>query len=164
EKVLGYPTAAFFGCSHSFGGYAGSHAEYIRVPYADKGCFKIPDELSYEQGLFASDAFPTAYMGAEMAVEPGDVVDVLRAGGVGQIAVVIAWLKKASRVFVIDKYDYRLSVAAENGNDETLNYEKTDIFEALKEATGGHGPDVCIDAVGMEANSTGIEDLYDNAK
>ena len=85
EELLGYPTAAFFGCSHLYGGYAGSHAEFIRVPYADKGCFKIPGDLPYEKALFSSDAFPTGYMAADMAVKPGDIVAVWGAGGVGQI-------------------------------------------------------------------------------
>ena len=164
EKTSGYPTGAFFGCSHLFGGYAGSHAEYIRVPYADQGCFKIPEELSYEQGLFASDAAPTGYMAADMAVTPGDIVAVWGAGAVGQMAIAAAWLKGASRVICIDKYVFRLDLAAKHLQAELLNYETTDIREALKEMTGGRGPDVCIDAVGMEAQSTGIEDLYDKAK
>jgi len=164
EKISGYPTGAFFGCSHLFGGYAGSHAEYIRVPYADHGCFKIPEGLSYEQGLFVSDAMPTGYMAADMAVKPGDIVAIWGAGAVGQMCAVSAWLKGASRVFIIDKHSYRLGLAATHTRSEALNYEETDIREVLKESTGGRGPDVCIDAVGMESNTTGFEDFYDKAK
>lgn len=164
EKIVGSPTAAFFGCSHLYGGYAGSHAEYIRVPYAEHGCFKIPEELSYEQALFASDALPTGYMAADMAVKPGDIVAIWGAGGVGQLAAASAWIKGASRVLIIDKYNYRLSLASKNTKAEVLNYTQTDVLETLKEATGGRGPDVCIDAVGMEANSTGFEDIYDKGK
>lgn len=164
EKMVGYPTGAFFGCSHLFGGYAGSHAQYIRVPYADQGCFKIPETLSYEQGLFVSDAMPTGYMAADMAVKPGDIVAVWGAGAVGQMSAMSAWLKGASRVFIIDKYAYRLGLAAMHTGSEALNYEETDIREVLKEATGGRGPDVCIDAVGMESDATGFENFYDKAK
>lgn len=164
EKLLGYPTAAFFGCSHLYGGYAGSHAEYIRVPYADKGCFNIPEALSYEQALFASDAFPTGYMSADMSVKPGDIVVVWGAGGVGQMAMISAWLKGAARVFAVDRFDYRLAMAAKNAKAEVYNYQDTDISEVLKEATGGRGPDVCIDAVGLEAHTTGIEQVYDKVK
>ena len=46
DKALGYPVASFPGYSHAFGGYAGSHAEYIRLPYADMGCFRLPDEIT----------------------------------------------------------------------------------------------------------------------
>jgi len=164
EELLGYPTAAFFGCSHLYGGYAGSHAEYIRVPYADKGCFKIPEALSYEKALFSSDAFPTGFMAADMAVRPGDIVAVWGAGGVGQMAMISAWLKGASRVVAIDRFDYRLTMAAKYARAEVYNYADTDILEVLKEATGGRGPDVCIDAVGLEAKTTGIENVYDKVK
>ena len=164
EKMVGYPTGAFFGCSHLFGGYAGSHAEYIRVPYADMGCFKIPDSLTFEQSLFASDALSTGYMAADIAVKPGDIVAVWGAGAVGQMAAASAWLKGASRVIIIDQYNFRLSLAALHTKSETLNYMDSDILESLKEKTGGRGPDVCIDAVGMESNSTGFEDIYDKGK
>lgn len=164
EELLGYPTAAFFGCSHLYGGYAGSHAEYIRIPYADKGCFKIPDGLNWDQALFSSDAFPTGYMAADMAVQPGDIVAVWGAGGVGQMAMISAWLKGASRVIAIDRFDYRLGMAARHARAEAFNYEDTDILEVLKEATGGRGPDVCIDAVGLEAKTTGLEEAYDKVK
>lgn len=103
-------------------------------------------------------------MAADMAVKPGDIVAVWGAGAVGQMAIAGAWLKGASRVICIDKYDFRLDIAAKHLQAELLNYEKDDIREVLKEMTGGRGPDVCIDAVGMEANSTEIEDLYDKAK
>lgn len=99
-----------------------------------------------------------------MAVKSGDIVAVWGAGAVGQMAIAAAWLKGASRVICIDKYVFRLDLAAKHLQAELLNYETTDIREALKEMTGGRGPDVCIDAVGMEAQSTGMEDLYDKAK
>ena len=164
EPLMGYPTAAFYGCSHMYGGYAGSHAEYVRVPYAEEGCFKIPPSLSYAQALFVSDALSTGYMAADIAVKPGDVVVVWGAGAVGQMAMASAWLKGASRVIAIDKYSYRLKLAIEKHQVDAYNYEEVDVFEILKESTAGNGPDVCIDAVGMEANTTGIEDLYDKAK
>ncbi|HYH56233.1 MAG TPA: alcohol dehydrogenase catalytic domain-containing protein, partial [Anseongella sp.] len=88
EKVYGYATAGIFGYSHTFGGYAGSHAQFIRVPFADRGAFKIPEELSDEQVLFVSDAFPTGYMAADMAgIKGGDIVAVWGCGGVGQMAI-----------------------------------------------------------------------------
>ena len=164
EKMAGYPTGAFLGCSQTFGGYSGSHAEYIRVPYADHGCFKIPDSLSYEQGLFSSDALSTGYMAADIAVKSGDIVAVWGAGAVGQMAALSAWLKGASRVLIIDKYSYRLNLAARHTKAEAINYEEVDVLETLKELTGGRGPDVCIDCVGMESNSTGFEHIYDKLK
>jgi len=165
EKIFQYPTAGIFGYSHLFGGYAGSHAEYIRVPFADYGAFKIPEEIRDEQAVFVSDGVPTGYMAAEMAgVKPGDIVAVWGAGGVGQMAIQSAYLMGAERVIAIDRLDYRLAAAATHGKAEVINFESADVLETLKEATGGRGPDCCIDAVGMEANSTGLEHYYDRTK
>jgi threonine dehydrogenase-like Zn-dependent dehydrogenase len=165
EPLFGYPTAGIFGYSHMFGGYAGSHAEYIRVPYADKGAFVIPGDLSYEKVLFASDAFPTGYMAADMAVKPGDVVAVWGCGAVGLMAMKSAWLKGASRVIAIDRFDYRLATAKSYAGAEIMNYREIDAIEELKELTGGRGPDCCIDAVGMEARAaSNFEHVYDRAK
>ncbi|HAX79417.1 MAG TPA: glutathione-dependent formaldehyde dehydrogenase, partial [Cyanobacteria bacterium UBA11372] len=55
-------------------------------------------------------------------------------------------------------------MAKEFANAETINYEEIDAGEALKEMTGGRGPDACIDAVGLEAHGTGLEGFYDEAK
>lgn len=165
EKIFGDTTAGIFGYSHAFGGYAGSHAEYIRVPFADNGAFKVPDGLKDEQVIFASDAFPTGFMAAEMCdIRPGDIVAVWGCGGVGQMAIRSAYLMGAEKVIAIDRIPERLAMARDYGGAEVLNFEETDILEALKELTGGRGPDKCIDAVGMEAESTGLEDLYDRAK
>lgn len=165
EKMLGHSPAGIFGYSHIFGGYAGSHAQYIRVPFADTGCFKIPEQLTYDQSIFISDAFPTGYMGAWMAgIEPGDVVGVWGAGGVGQMCIKSAYLMGASKVICIDRIPERLETARTIGQAEVLNYEEVDVLEALKEMTGGRGPDRCIDAVGLEAHSTGLIHQYDKAK
>lgn len=165
EKLYGESTAAIFGYSHAFGGYAGSHANYIRVPFADNGSFKIPEGLSDEQVLFASDAFPTGYMAADMAaIKGGDTVAIWGCGGVGQMAIKSAYLLGAERVIAIDRIPERLEMAKKQGGAEVINYEEVDIQEALKEMTGGRGPDSCIDAVGMEAHSPGIDYFYDKVK
>ncbi|MCW2926985.1 MAG: glutathione-dependent formaldehyde dehydrogenase [Thermoleophilia bacterium] len=153
EKMFGHSTAGIFGYSHLTGGFAGGQAEYARVPFADVGPIKIEDDLTDEQVLFLSDIFPTGWMGAEMCdIKPGDVVAVWGAGPVGQFAIASAFLMGAERVIAIDRFDYRLRMARERAGAETLNYEQVDIPEALKELTGGRGPDACIDAVGMEAH------------
>ncbi|HEY8920822.1 MAG TPA: zinc-dependent alcohol dehydrogenase [Chitinophaga sp.] len=165
EKAFGYSGAGIFGYSHAFGGYAGSHAEYIRVPYADHGAFRVPAELTDEQVLFCSDAFPTGYMAADMCnILPGGVVAIWGCGGVGQMAIRSAWLLGAERVIAIDRIPERLAMAEKYGKAEVINYEETDVLETLKELTAGRGPDYCIDAVGMEAHTTGIEQYYDRIK
>ena len=164
--LLGYPTAGIYGYTHAFGGYAGSHAQYIRVPHADVDCFVVPEGVTDEQAVFLSDAAPTGYMGADFCnIHPGDTVAVWGCGGVGLIAQRSAYLMGARRVIAIDRFPDRLAVAHDKVKAETINYAETpNVLEALRDMTGGRGPDACIDAVGMEAHGTGLEYAYDRAK
>lgn len=165
EKLYGYSAAGLFGYSHLYGGYAGGQAEYARVPFADVGLLKIPDGLTDEQVLFLTDIFPTGYMAAENCnIKPGDVVAVWGCGPVGQFAIKSAFMLGAERVIAIDRIPERLEMAATQGGAEVLNYEEIEVGEALKEMTGGRGPDACLDAVGMEAHGTEAMAIYDKAK
>ncbi|MGB5963170.1 MAG: zinc-dependent alcohol dehydrogenase [Coleofasciculaceae cyanobacterium] len=165
EKLYGYSAAGLFGYSHLYGGYAGGQAEYARVPFADVGLLKIPDGLTDEQVLFLTDIFPTGYMAAENCnIKPGDVVAVWGCGPVGQFAIKSAFMLGAERVIAIDRIPERLQMAATQGGAEVLNYEEVEVGEALKEMTGGRGPDACLDAVGMESHGTDAMALYDKAK
>jgi threonine dehydrogenase-like Zn-dependent dehydrogenase len=167
EKMFGFPTAGIFGYSHLTGGFAGGQAEYARVPFADVGPIKIEDtSIPDETVLFLSDILPTGYMGAEFCeISGGEVIAVWGAGPVGQFAAASAKMLGAERVILIDRFDYRLRIARENLDVETLNYEDVDsVPEVLKEITGGRGPDACIDAVGMEAHYHGPAFAYDRVK
>ncbi|MBJ2065246.1 zinc-dependent alcohol dehydrogenase [Serratia odorifera] len=165
EPALGYPTAGIYAYSHAFGGYAGSHAEYVRVPFADNDCFVIPDGVSDEQALFLSDAAPTGYMGADFCnIHPGDIVAVWGCGGVGLMAQQSALLMGAEKVIAIDRLPERLAFAQNAFGAIPLDYTQVDVPEALLELTGGRGPDSCIDAVGMEAKGEGLTQIYDRTK
>jgi threonine dehydrogenase-like Zn-dependent dehydrogenase len=165
EKLWGDTTCGIFGYSHATGGYAGGQAEYARVPFADVGPIKIENGLTDEQVLFLSDVFPTGYMGAEVCdIKPGDIVAVWGCGPVGQFAIASAYLLGAERVIAIDRFDYRLRMAREKAGAETINYEQTSVREALREMTGGRGPDACIDCVGLEAHHHGGMYAYDRVK
>jgi len=165
EKMWGHSPAGIFGYSHLTGGYAGGQAEYARVPYADVGPIKIPDGMTDEQVLFLSDILPTGYMAAEACeIKPGSVVAVWGCGPVGQFAIQSAYLLGAERVIGIDRFPERLRMAREKSKAITLDYEEVDVASALKELTGGRGPDACIDAVGMEAHGMGILGAYDRVK
>ena len=166
EKMFGFPTAGIFGYSHLTGGFAGGQAEYARVPFADVGPIKIENGIPDESVLFLSDIFPTGYMGAEMCeIKNGDVIAIWGAGPVGQFAAASARMLGAERVIMIDRFEYRLRIARENTGAETLNYDGIDdVPEALKELTGGRGPDACIDAVGMESHHHGSVYAYDRVK
>lgn len=165
EKLYGFSGSGLFGYSHMMGGYAGGQAEYVRVPFADVGPIKVPEGLEDEQVLFLSDIFPTGYMAAENCnIRPGDTVAIWGCGPVGQFAIKSAYLLGAERVIAIDNAPERLRMAAEQGGALTLNFDDEDIFDKLKEMTGGLGPDACIDAVGLEAHGTSIDAIYDRAK
>jgi threonine dehydrogenase-like Zn-dependent dehydrogenase len=167
EQMMGYSPSGLFGYTHMTGGYAGGQAQYARVPHADVGCLKVPDSLSDEQVLFLSDIFPTGYMAAENCnIHPGDVIAIWGCGPVGQFAIRSAYLLGTERVIAIDRFPERLRMAAE-GRAEVINYTELpgqDVVTALKEMTGGRGPDACIDAVGMEAHADTFAGLYDYAK
>ena len=166
EKLWGHSPAGVYGYSHLTGGYAGGQSEYVRVPFADVNPLKIPAGIPDEQVLFLSDILPTGYMGAEMCnIQPGDTIAVWGCGPVGQFAIKSARLLGAERVIAIDRFPYRLRIACERaGATETINYEELDLYDALKDLTGGRGPDACIDAVGLEAHLPGALGAYDRIK
>jgi threonine dehydrogenase-like Zn-dependent dehydrogenase len=115
--------------------------------------------------VFVSDGFPTGFMAADMCnIQPGDIVAVWGAGGVGQMAARAAMLLGAGQVVVIDRLAERLQQVQTHIGADTLDYTNDEVVAELKERTGGRGPDVCIEAVGMEAHGTGPDYLYDQIK
>jgi threonine dehydrogenase-like Zn-dependent dehydrogenase len=166
EAAYGYSGSALFGYSHMMGGYAGGQAQYARVPFADVGPLKIENDLPDEKVLFLSDIFPTGYMAAENAqIQPGDTVAVWGCGPVGQFAIASAFMLGAGRVIAIDRLPERLMLARKLGAI-SVDYAEEDVsvLTALKDLTGGIGPDACIDAVGLEAHSSDLQGLYDKVK
>jgi threonine dehydrogenase-like Zn-dependent dehydrogenase len=165
EKLMGYSPSGLFGYTHMMGGYSGGQAQYARVPFADVGPLKIPDGLPDEKVIFLSDIFPTGYMGAENCnIKAGDTVAIWGCGPVAQFAIRSAFMLGAGRVIAIDCVPERLEMARAGGA-ETLNFDEVDdVITALKDMTGNHGPDSCMDAVGMEAAGHGPVYLLDRAK
>jgi threonine dehydrogenase-like Zn-dependent dehydrogenase len=166
RKAMGQSPAGLFGYSHMLGGYPGGQAEYLRVPFADIGPIKIPDDLSDDQVVFLSDIFPTGYMAAENCqMDPGDIVAIWGCGPVGQFAIQSAWMFGAGRVIAIDRVSERLEMARQHGKAETINFEEHKVYERLMEMTKGRGPDRCIDAVGAEAHGSGsVDAVVDQVK
>lgn len=166
EQFYGYSGSALFGYSHIYGGFAGGQAQYVRVPFADVGPIKIESGIDDEKVLFLSDIYPTGYQGAENAnIQPGDNVAVWGAGPVGLFAAASAYMLGAEKVFVIDRFPERLELARNYCGATTIDYsDGKSIVEALRDLTGGVGPDGCIDAVGMEAHGTDVTALYDKVE
>jgi threonine dehydrogenase-like Zn-dependent dehydrogenase len=148
------PGTAFFGGPEEAGGFDGLQAERARIPYAHTTLVRLPDEVSDDQAILLSDIFPTGYFGADLAeVGDGDTVAVFGAGPVGIFAILSARLKGAGRVFAVDQHPDRLDLARRAGA-ETVDFSIEDPIDALRELTGGVGPDRAIDAVGVDAEHT----------
>lgn len=151
--------AALFGYTDLYGGVNGGQAEYVRVPYADFGPRKVPEGLTDEQVLFLTDIFPTGWAAADWGrIRGGETVVIFGAGPVGIMAAKSAWLMGAGRVFNVDIQPYRLEKARQSANSETILWESEDqVVDFVRSVTEGRGADVCIDAVGMEADRNILE-------
>jgi glutathione-independent formaldehyde dehydrogenase len=136
----------------AMGPYPGGQAEYLRVPYADFNCLKLPAGTEHETDfVMLADIFPTGYHGCELAdVSPGETVAVYGAGPVGLMAAYSALIRGASRVFVVDRVPERLAKAREIGAIP-INFEEGDPAEQIKHQTDGEGTDKGVDAVGYQA-------------
>jgi threonine dehydrogenase-like Zn-dependent dehydrogenase len=144
-------TGFFGGPVASMGGLDGLQAEFARVPWANVGLVKLPDDVRDDQAILCSDIFPTGWQGATMAeVKPGRTVAVFGCGPVGLFTIASLMLQGAGRVFAVDKIPSRLEMARKLGA-EVIDFSKEDPVTVLKDLTGGIGPDRVIDAVGVDA-------------
>ena len=142
---------SFFGSPAESGPINGLQAERARIPFAASTMVKLPAEVSDDQAILISDIFPTGYYGAILAeVSEGDTVAVFGCGPVGQLAIASAILLGAGRVIAVDKYEDRLAMARRQGAF-TVNFEREDPVEVIKQLTGGAGVDRVIEAVGVDA-------------
>jgi threonine dehydrogenase-like Zn-dependent dehydrogenase len=155
--------AALFGYTKLYGQVPGGQAELLRVPHADYGPIKVPEGPPDDRFVYLSDVLPTAWQAVEYAaIPPGGTVAVLGLGPIGDMSTRIAQHRGASTVIGIDLVPERLERARAHGVDvldlESFDEKTNDIAEAIREQTGGRGPDAVIDAVGMEAHgSPGIK-------
>jgi threonine dehydrogenase-like Zn-dependent dehydrogenase len=167
ETAYGQTTAGVYGYSHMMGGYAGGQAEFLRVPYADVNLQIMPSDLDDHHLVFLSDIFPTGYMAIEHCnPQPDDTVAIWGCGPVGQFAIRSAFLLNAGKVIAIDdekRCPERLQMARDAGAT-TINMRDEDIYERLMDITGGIGPDICVDAVGMESHGFTLDAIYDRIK
>ncbi len=142
---------AFFGGPKDSGPFDGLQAEYARVPFANVGLVRLPEEVSDDQAILISDIFPTGYFGAEIAnVHNGSTVVVFCCGRVGQFGIASSKLMGAGRIFAVDTIASRLQMASEQGA-ETIDFNSEDPVEAILDLTKGIGVDKAIDAVGVDA-------------
>ena len=119
--MFGQATAGLLGYSHLTGGYAGGQAQYLRVPYADVNCQKMPEDFYDHQLVFLSDIYPTGYMAVEHCnSQPDDTVAIWGCGPVGQFTIRSAMLLGAGKVIAIDdesRVPERLQMARDGRRD-----------------------------------------------
>ncbi|HZW34816.1 MAG TPA: zinc-dependent alcohol dehydrogenase [Isosphaeraceae bacterium] len=143
---------SFFGGPKETGPFQGLQAERARIPFANVGMVRLPDEVSDDQAILLSDIAPTGYFGADLAeITPGDTVAVFGCGPVGLFAIVSARLLGAGRIFAVDTIESRLEMARAQGA-EIVDFNAEHPVEALRRLTGGIGVDRAIDAVGVDAS------------
>jgi threonine dehydrogenase-like Zn-dependent dehydrogenase len=142
---------AFFGGPEATGAFDGLQAQFARIPMADANLVPLPDTVSDEQAIVASDVFPTGYFAAQLAeVSPGDTVAVFGLGPVGQLAIASARHLGATRIFAVDDDRSRLE-KARHQHVEPVDFAAEDPVAVIRELSGGVGADRVIDAVGVDA-------------
>ena len=159
--ILTEKGGGLFGYGDLYGAHDGGQAQYVRVPYANHGPRKVPDNLTDEQVLFLTDIFPTGYMGVLWGeLKPGETAAIFGAGPVGVMAAKSAMLHNAGKVIVIDTLSYRLEKVQQLTGCETVLWKNDrDTITQIRELTKGRGADVCIDAVGFEPERNIIDRL-----
>jgi len=149
EELYGHSTGALFGYSHTFGGYDGCQAEYVRVPFAEVNLFPIPHNVSDKQALVIADIACTGYHGTELAnVKQGDNVVIFGCGPVGLMAQMWSKFRGANQVVAIDVEPYRLEFAKKHFGSDIINAKEEDQLEAVKKRFPT-GADKVIDCVGF---------------
>lgn len=161
------PPAALFGFSNLYGGVPGGQAEYVRVPKANVGPFKVPLALPDDKVLFLSDILPTAWQAVQNAgLQRGSSVAIFGAGPVGLLSAACARLVGAEEIFMIDHNNYRLEFARQRYGVTPINFDDIDDPAAwIIDHTKNHrGVDAVIDAVGFEAKGSLTETVLSNLK
>ena len=145
----------FAGAAYGFAGmgpYSGGQAEYLRVPYGDFNCLKLPEDAEEKENdyVMLSDIFPTGYHATELAkVMPGDSVVIYGAGPVGLMAVLSASIKGASKIMVVDNNKERLALAEQMGAIP-IDFSKAPAVDQVLELTKGLGADKGCECVGYQ--------------
>jgi threonine dehydrogenase-like Zn-dependent dehydrogenase len=152
--------AALFGYTKLYGEVPGGQAELLRVPQAQYGPIKVPDGPADDRFLFLSDVLPTAWQAVQYAQIPqGGSVAVIGLGPIGEMATRVAQHLGAENVIGLDLVPERLQRAAAHGVRTIDVTAVDDVGDAVRELTGGRGPDSVIDAVGMEAHGSPVGKL-----
>ncbi|WBB52116.1 zinc-dependent alcohol dehydrogenase [Verrucosispora sp. WMMD573] len=152
--------AALFGYTSLYGAVPGGQAQFLRVPFAEFGPIKVPDEGPDERWLYLSDILPTAWQAVKYAdTPPGGTLAVFGLGPVGQFCARIGRHLGADRVIGLDVVPERLEMARRHGVEVLDISQLDDVPGTLIDLVDGRGPDAVIDAVGMESHGAPLGKL-----
>jgi threonine dehydrogenase-like Zn-dependent dehydrogenase len=132
----------------------GGQAEYLRVPYGDFNCLKLPEDAAERENdyVMLADIFPTGWHATELAgLAPGESVVIYGAGPVGLMAALAAQIKGAAQIMIVDRHPDRLALAERFGAI-TVNDSKEDPVDRVLELTHGEGADRGCECVGFHAH------------
>jgi len=154
------------GAAYGFAGmgpYSGGQAEFLRVPYADFNCLKLPEDAQEKENdyVMLSDIFPTGWHATELAgVKAGESVVIYGCGPVGLMAAHAAMIKGASKVFIVDTQRDRLALGEKIGA-VPIDYSKGTAVEQILELTGGEGADRGCECVGYQCHDPAGHEVPD---
>ncbi|MBQ1024172.1 zinc-dependent alcohol dehydrogenase [Micromonospora sp. C95] len=152
--------AALFGYTSLYGAVPGGQAQFLRVPFAEFGPIKVPDDGPDERWLYLSDILPTAWQAVRYAdTPPGGTLAVFGLGPVGQFCARIGRHLGADRVIGLDVVPERLAMARRHGVEVLDISQLDDVPGTLIDLVDGRGPDAVIDAVGMESHGAPLGKL-----
>ncbi|QEL19891.1 zinc-dependent alcohol dehydrogenase family protein [Limnoglobus roseus] len=139
----------------------GTHAEYVRIPFADTSLYHAPAGTDESVLVMLSDILPTGFECGVLngAVKPGDTIAVVGAGPVGLATLLTAQLYSPAEIIVIDLDDNRLEVAKLLGATRTINSGDGTAVQRVMALTDGKGVDVAIEAVGLPATFGVCQDI-----
>lgn len=128
----------------------GVQAEAVRIPFADRSLYTLPEAVPDEAALMLADILPTSYEVGVLngGVRPGDTVVIVGAGPIGLGAVQGAQLYSPGTIVVVDPVESRRAAALGFGADRAVA-PGDDVLELVRELTGGLGADVTMEAVGV---------------
>ena len=119
----------FLGCP---GQAEGCLSEYMVMP--EKSCFKLPDNLSLQDGALSEPLTIGVYAVKLSQMKPGMNIAILGCGPIGLSVMAALGINKPDKIFATDKLDYRLHIASKSGAGWTGNPEKINIASAITSA------------------------------
>jgi alcohol dehydrogenase len=129
----------------------GTQSEYYAVPFADINATKVPDDVSNEQALLATDIMSTGFAAIERAeMKIGDSVAIFAQGPVGLCATAGARARGAGLVITVESVPERIEASKKFGANVVINPKEKDPAPEIISLTNGQGVDVAVEAVGLQ--------------